>query len=375
MDDLTLTPPSAIGTVEADMAISRFIPLTVDEVTEIRRKVGAYLDDLLSYDQNSPQFSTKQDALANIGAREIRESARQIVRFMDRPMRAMTADAVGTALTMLRDVVRRLDPARLGDLLKPRRLFGLIPVGSSRLQEYFDQYAPAQKTLSGILTNLSHGRDDLLHDNAAIKGERERLWKMIGDLERAVETAVHLDQETERRALAIEKYSPGKAQALRKGALFHARQRTKDLLSQLAVTIQGYQSLELVQQNNIELIKGIERASTTTVAALKTAMNVAQTLKLQRVVMDRVGTLNAAATKAMDAAGRSLRTGSMMTDETSDDPQVQVAALGKAFQNVMETMDVIEDYRARAQTSLRMTADALATRIAEPHSNSLRSVT
>lgn len=365
MNDLTLTPPAAVGMVEANASVSRFIELGDERIAEIRRKVNTYLDDMLSYDHNSPKFSTKQDALANVGSREIREASRQLARFMDQPMRAATAGAVGSAMALLRDIVRRLDPSRLGDLMKPRMLLGFIPVGSSRLQEYFDQYAPAQKDLADVLTKLSHSRDDLLHDNAAITGERERMYAIIRDLEAAAETALYLDQETERRAAALDATMPARAQALRKGALYHARQRSKDLLTQLAVSIQGYQSLDLIQTNNIELIKGIERASTTTVAALKTAMAVAEALNMQKLVLDRIGTLNRATATAMDATGRSLRALDGGAAPAPSDAAGHVAALSQAFQSVSQTVDTIDSYRLRAVDSLKATGDALAIRIAE----------
>ena len=66
---------------------------------------------------------------------------------------------------------------------------------------------------------------------------------------------------------------PAKAKAIRESALFYTRQRTTDLLTQMAVTVQGYLALDLVKKNNVELVKGVDRASTTTVSALRTAVD------------------------------------------------------------------------------------------------------
>src|SRR3546814_4114994 len=76
---------------------------------------------------------------------------------------------------------------------------------------------------------------------------------------------------------------PVKAKILRENALFYARQRTQDLLTQMAVTVQGYLALDLVKKNNVELVKGVDRASTTTVGALKTAITVAQAMTNQKL--------------------------------------------------------------------------------------------
>ena len=65
-------------------------------------------------------------------------------------------------------------------------------------------------------------------------------------------------------------FSP-EQEAIRETALFYTRQRTQDLLTQMAVTVQGYLALDLVKKNNVELVKGVDRASTTTVSALPVA--------------------------------------------------------------------------------------------------------
>ena len=42
----------------------------------------------------------------------------------------------------------------------------------------------------------------------------------------------------------------------------------------MAVTVQGYLALDLVKKNNVERVKGVDRASTTTGSALRTAVTV-----------------------------------------------------------------------------------------------------
>ena len=61
-----------------------------------------------------------------------------------------------------------------------------------------------------------------------------------------------------------------------------------DLLTQMAVTVQGYLALDLVKKNNVELVKGVDRASTTTVAALRTAVTVAQAMTNQKLVLEQI---------------------------------------------------------------------------------------
>ena len=49
-------------------------------------------------------------------------------------------------------------------------------------------------------------------------------------------------------------------------------------MTQMAVAVQGYMALDLIRRNNLELIRGVDRAQTTTIAALRTAVMVSQAL-------------------------------------------------------------------------------------------------
>ena len=58
------------------------------------------------------------------------------------------------------------------------------------------------------------------------------------------------------------RHDPERAKALNQDVLFYVRQKHQDLLTQLAVSIQNYLAIDIVIKNNIELIKGVDRAST-----------------------------------------------------------------------------------------------------------------
>src|SRR3546814_19664514 len=102
-------------------------------------------------------------------------------------------------------------------------------------------------------------RSELLMDNAAIDVERRRMWESMGKLEQMVHIAGTLDQRLEAKATELDGSDPVKAKILRENALFYARQRTQDLLIQMAVTVQGYIALDLVKKNNVELVQDRKR--------------------------------------------------------------------------------------------------------------------
>ena len=144
-------------------------------------------------------------------------------------------------------------------------------------------------------------------DNAAIDVERRKLWEAMGRLEQMITMSKMLDQKLEEKAADLDATDPAKAKAIRETALFYVRQRTQDLLTQMAVTVQGYLALDLVKKNNVELVKGVDRASTTTVAALRTAVTVAQALTSQKLVLDQITALNTTTANIIEFTGQMLK--------------------------------------------------------------------
>ena len=265
------------------------VPLKAEETSELDKKVAQFVDELAALDSNSPEFGKKVDQLTAMGRKEIAEAAGASNRFLDRPVKAIDKDTgIGADLTELRRTVEALDPKGAS---KPRKLLGIIPFGN-RVDRYFDKYRSSQTHIQKILGSLGNGKDELLMDNAAIDTERANLWKMMHKLEQMVHISKALDKQLEDKAEELGATDPAKAKAIRETALFYTRQRTTDLLTQTAVTVQGYLALDLVKKNNVELVKGVDRASTTTVSALRTAVTVAQAMTNQRLVLEQIGALN-----------------------------------------------------------------------------------
>src|SRR3546814_5244271 len=127
-----------------------------------------------------------------------------------------------------------------------------------------------------------------------------------------------MDQQLEDKAADLDSADPAKAKAIRETALFYTRQRTTDLLTQMAVTVQGYLALDLVKKNNVELVKGVDRASTTTVSALRTAVTVAQALTNQKLVLEQITALNTTTAGMIDSTGTMLKTQSGQNHKKED---------------------------------------------------------
>ena len=357
--DLVLTPPEPVVTVSPEKA-SGLVPLDETQRSALELKAETFVEELAAQDVNSPEFGKRVDQISDMGRREIAEAAGQSNRFLDRPVRAMDKEGgVGTDLAELRRTIEDLDPGKQGNLLAPKKLFGIIPFGN-KMRNYFDGYKSSQSHIASILTRLSSGKDELLKDNAAISVERQSLWAAMGRLEQMIHVSKALDSKLEAKAFELESSDPAKAKAIRESALFYVRQRTTDLLTQMAVTVQGYLALDLVKKNNVELVKGVDRASTTTVSALRTAVTVAQAMTNQKLVLAQITALNTTTANIIDSTGTMLKQNTAAIHEQAAGATIPLDTLKRAFQNIYDTMDAIDTFKAKSLISMKTTVDALS---------------
>ena len=360
---IKLEPPVAVSAI-APAKAAGLVPLKDQEKAQLEAKVESFIDELIATDAASPEFGKKVDALANLGATEIARAAAQSNRFLDRPTRALNKEAgIGADLVQLRKIVEDLDPGKSGKLTGRKKLFGLIPVGGNKLRSYFDSYKSAQTNINAILGALKSGKDELLKDNISIEDERAKLWDAMGKLEQMVHMSKVLDEKLEERATELDVVDPAKAKAIRENALFYVRQRTQDLLTQLAVSVQGYLALDLVKKNNVELMKGVDRASTTTVSALRTAVTVAEAMTNQKLVLEQITQLNTTTAGIIDSTGELLKSNTAMIHEQAAASTIPVETLQRAVQNVYQTMDAIDTFKMKSLEAMKTTVDTLSVEV------------
>ncbi|MGF1646930.1 MAG: toxic anion resistance protein [Kineosporiaceae bacterium] len=368
-DDLVLTPPAPVKSVPTEKAAT-MLPLADSTATALAERARGFVTGLAAMDPRSPEFAKKVDDISKLGNPEIRASSQVSNRMLDRPVATLkgargevddSQRRVADTLLDLRRQVEDLDPGK-NDVSGVKRLLGLIPFGD-KLRDYFAKYASAQSNLDRIIQALLSGQDELRKDNAAIEGEKKNLWDMMHRLQEYAVLAASLDAAIAEHIAQVETTDPEKANQLKSDLLFAVRQKHQDLLTQLAVAAQGYLALDLVRKNNLELIKGVDRASTTTVAALRTAVIVAQALANQKLVLDQITALNTTTSNLILATSQMLKQQTGAIHEQAASSTVSIDALREAFDNIYETIDTIDTFKAQAVDNMAVTVEALQTEI------------
>jgi uncharacterized protein YaaN involved in tellurite resistance len=360
---LVLAPPAPVTVVDTAQAVGA-VPLDAGKQTELAAKASAFVGELAALDPKSPAFTEKVSAITAMGEQDMRASAAVSSRMLDRPAAAMGKNGgdaqtrVAKTLVDLRGTVTELDPAR-ADLTGAKRVLKWLP-GGDKVDKYFQKYQSSQAHLNAIIKALDSGQDELRKDNAAIETEKANMWNTMGKLREYNELAGALDVAVEQKIAELEAQGRTEdANVLRSDALFPIRQRRQDLMTQMAVNVQGYMALDLVRKNNLELIKGVDRAQTTTVAALRTAVIVAQALSRQKLVLDQITALNTVTSNLIESTSEQLRMQGGQINQQAASATIDVAKLQAAFENVFATMDALDTFRAQATTSMAETVSAL----------------
>ena len=247
-------------------------------------------------------------------------------RLLDRPTRAMRGLGQGDApiaksLLDLRRSVEELNPAK-HDLTQggPRKLLGVVPFGD-RVRAYFAKYQKSQSHIEGIVGALREGGSELEKDNAAIGQEQKALWSQMETLRQYTYMAEKLDTGLEAQINHVAIGDPERARVLQEDILYPVRRRRQEILTQLAVAVQGYAALRVVEVNNRELVRAVRTATTTTVAALRTAVMVAQALTNQKLVSEQVKAVNETTSAMIESTSSVLREQTATVEEPGGEPR------------------------------------------------------
>lgn len=364
---LVLEPPAPVPVVKDEEAAGA-VPVDDKTKSELAQRAAAFASELVAIDHRSPDFTKKIDTITSMGDKDLRASANVSSRMLDRPAAVMKAgkgggggDAqtrVANTLVDLRTTITELDPNR-ADLSGAKKVLKWIP-GGDKIQKYFAKYESAQSHLNAIIKSLESGQDELRKDNASIETEKANMWTVMGKLSEYQQLAAALDDAVSQKVAELEAAGNTEAaNALKSDALFAIRQRRQDIMTQMAVSVQGYMALDLVRKNNIELIKGVDRAQTTTVSALRTAVIVSQALSRQKLVLDQITALNTTTSNLIEQTSNQLRIQGAEINQQAASSTIDIQKLQAAFDNVFQTMDAIDTFRTQAVDSMAQTVNAL----------------
>ncbi|TDW31282.1 toxic anion resistance protein [Cryobacterium psychrophilum] len=378
-----LVAPEPVAEVAPSAAQQMLAPIPNERLLVIGNQAKGFVSDLTTVNPNSPEFASKLQEVQTLGQSEVTASGAGTNRILERSVTSVSGakksggDAtqkVVTSLAQLRTTVGDLTP-NAADLTAPQKFMNLF--GGKKIRNYFQKYESAQTQLNAIMKSLVAGQDELGKDNATLQQEKQSQWNVMGQLNQYISLAQGIDNELVAQIATLKQ--AGNVQAasvMETDMLFTVRQRHQDLLTQLAVSIQAYMAMELVRKNNVELIKGVERARTTTFTALQTAITVAAALDNQRLVLDQLDAMKSTTEATILATSALLNQQTARVHEQASSPAISVEVLTKAFDDIFSTLDEVDAFRMKANDSMATSIGQITTQVerAKPQLERARSL-
>lgn len=363
---MTVTQENKEDSLELTPQYGEVHDVVLDEgqQAKIKKDSQKWLGNIMKQGINTPDFKEAVVSIASVGQEDVTKASEVSHRLLQNPSARGGKDSpsqkVGNDLVELRLAVTELDPKR-ADLKGLSRMLKVFP-GSVRrkVEAYAHRLDSAQSQLDAISTSLAEGGRSLRQDNTAINLERRAMWEAM---EAIAESKVYIESLVEATKEEIAKRrdqgDDEGVKALESDVLFALNQRHQDLMTQASVNTQGYLALDVVHTNNEELIKGVERARTTTMAALRTGMVTAQALTQQETVLNQVSTLNDATSGLLVENSERLKNQAGKISDQASSTTIDRASLEKAMSNVLQTVDAIDAFRAEANPKMEQTVREL----------------
>lgn len=357
--DITAAEP--IEEISEDQAVSILPDLPDEQQQDLEKRADAWVEQVSALNPHSQEFTAQVDALGAVARRTFERTSATSSRFMQQSMRESkekgnAQESVAKSLSELRTTMEDLAPK--DETFKDKAL-SFLP-GRNIAKRYFRNFETNQDQLDQVLGALSRGQEMLQKDNAELSVERRALWEDLGALQKASHLLGLLDDRAVRRAELLRgQGKTAEADALDRDVLFAVRQRRQDVATQVAVTVQAYLSMGLIEDNNTKLQQGVERARTTTVTALRTAVITAQALENQKIVLDQIDAVNRTTDSLIDRTSKMLADNSVKIQEQAATSGVSPETLQKAFDNLFTTMDGIDAFRTQANQNFLATVNSL----------------
>ena len=225
------------------------------------------------------------------------------------------------------------------------------------VRAYFNRYKAADTAIAEIVESLDKGARVLRDDNTTLELEQASMRELTKELNQKIvlgqELDAYLTEQIERqRALNGDS---DKVKFVEEEILFPLRQRMIDFNQMLAVNQNGIIAMEVIRKNNYELIRSVNRAQTVTIAALNVAVTVAGALYNQKIVLEKVKTLNQATNSMIEATSRMLNTQGTEIQKQAMDSNIDVETLKGAFKETLEALESINQYKQKALPQMKET--------------------
>jgi uncharacterized protein YaaN involved in tellurite resistance len=328
-----------------------------EEVAQLQTVADSNVAEIMKLDIN--EFAAKKDILHSIetfGAGSLKGSATKNsllqVTVGNLSRGGEEGGTVAQGLMELNREIKDLDPSLI-DFTKT----GILGKLFNPIRAYFDKYQRADSAIADILVSLDKGKTTLKNDNTTLELEQQSLRDLTKKLNQEIQLGLLMDDSIGKQieTAKASNQEPEKIKFISEEVLFPLRQRVMDMQQMIVVNQQGIMAIEVVMRNNKELMRGVERAKTVTVSALRTSVMVASALYNQKIVLKKIQMLNETTNNIISSTSQMLKNQGLEIQKQSMEANISVDTLKAAFADVIEALDSISTYKQEALPKMRET--------------------
>jgi uncharacterized protein YaaN involved in tellurite resistance len=261
---------------------------------------------------------------------------------------------VANGLMELHRELEDLDPSLI-DFTKT----GILGLLFNPIRAYFARYQKAESAIADIIASLEKGKHSLKNDNTTLEIEQQALRDLTRKLMKEVQLGILMDESIEKQFEEAKSRNedPEKIKFVAEEILFPLRQRIMDMQQMIVVNQQGVMATEVVIRNNKELMRGVDRAKTVTISALRIGVMVAGALYNQKIVLKKIQMLNETTNGIISGTSHMLKVQGAEIQRQSMETTVSIETLKTAFVEVMDALDSISSYKQEALPRMRDTVN------------------
>ena len=225
------------------------------------------------------------------------------------------------------------------------------------IRRYFQKYEKADGVIKDILTSLEKGKNTLKNDNTTLDIEEEAMRELTKKLNNELALVMDMDEQISAQIeeAKLNGEDEEKIKFVTEELLFPLRQRIMDMQQMVVVNHQGIVAMEVIKRNNRELIRGVDRARTVTVTALRTAVMVASALYNQKIVIRKIDLLNETTSNIISSTGTMLKEQGVEVQKQATEATVNPEILKQSFQDAISALEDISTFKEQALPKMHET--------------------
>lgn len=322
---------------QAENNVDAIMNFDMDSLNEKK----AIMESIETFGMDTMRQSSQKNALTKVSVGRLSKSGDE-------------GGDVSKGLLALRREIKDLDPSAV-DFAKS----GVLGKLFNPVRNYFEKYEKSQDVIDDIIKSLDKGKATLKNDNTTLALEEHTLRDLTKKINKEIELGTQMDECISNRISEAEATGedPDKIRFVQEEILFPLRQRLMDMQQMVVVNHQGIIAMEVIQRNNKELMRGVDRAKMVTVSALRTAVMVASALYNQKIVLQKIQALNETTNNLIASTSRMLREQGTEVQRQAMDTGVSVDTLKASFEDLTAALDEISTYKQEALPMMKQTIE------------------